>query len=188
MRSSRNLVAAVVLAVCSISCGSSLPADQPVPDGGGSEAAVAAGGSGGSAGVAGTGGATGATGGTAGGQDAGVVADSSVATDSRVGVDGPALSSGDAPTFSSRLICELGCRNAFALNCPRASSCVADCENDFAITTQKPHCRPQVEAMLLCAVSRPQQDWLCGTDGTLELKEGVCMPEADAAIQCILGP
>jgi hypothetical protein len=104
--------------------------------------------------------------------------------------DGPAGSTPEAATSLIRAYCENGCGIHTALACPKVlPSCVAMCETSLGelITQQFPQCRAVLEALMVCGLARPMQDWACNADGEAEIKDGVCEAEGMAAAVCLLG-
>jgi hypothetical protein len=95
----------------------------------------------------------------------------------------------DALASAARDSCMRGCTASAPLACPKASVCFANCVSEFEmLVAGKPQCRSPLLALLSCAAGRPTADWQCGSDGTEELKPGVCEMEGLAAVMCVLGP
>jgi hypothetical protein len=108
--------------------------------------------------------------------------------DSGPGRDAPAAAP-DAGSSAARDSCTRGCTASAPLACPKASACFTNCVSEFEmLVAGKPQCRTPLLALLSCAAGRPTADWQCGSDGTEELKPGVCEMEGLAAVMCVLGP
>lgn len=122
-----------------------------------------------------------------GGSDARGTPDLGGGVDSAPARDAPA--SPDAGSSAARESCMRGCAASAPLACPQASVCFANCVSEFEmLVAGKPQCRSPLLALLSCAAVRPTADWQCGSDGTEELKPGVCEMEGLAAVMCVLGP
>jgi hypothetical protein len=185
----RSLLWLVLVLACD---SSALPGGGAAPDAAPEAGAVSGNlGGAGAGGVAGTGGvpATGGVPGTGGASTGGtggvplpVFPDAGAPPDAARAPDG-----GVVGAYPVHAVCEVACRNAVVLACPRASTCTANCEESFVMINDIAPCRAPLERFLTCAAGRPPADWECDADGELAIKDGVCDPETQALVMCILG-
>jgi hypothetical protein len=94
----------------------------------------------------------------------------------------------DVGGANTQALCEQGCATTASLSCPRADTCVADCQQlASTLKTALPNCGAQIDAFAQCVSIRPVEDFECVSDGTAAPRANVCADEQAAVFACAMG-